>query len=456
MRTRITTVLAVTTALVFGGTPSAPADQRSPSPDKITIGDRTFITDTQGRALQLRGVNAGKWSHDRVTEADVRRMSELGFNFMRLIVQWQHLEPQRDHYDRAYLAYVNRVLSWGDEYGVRVMIDMHQDVFGPTFGHNGVPAWATRDDGLPFEADPLDWFSDYFQPSVMAAFEHLYEDADLRAEQVELWRVLARSVRGHRSLLGYDVFNEPFGQMREGDDFMSFSARIESNQISDMYDRVINAIRSEDARSWIFVEPTVLVGFGVPTQLRGFDDPKVGYAPHMYDADVETGGDWDPSNGFIENYEAAIGSYAAEHDMPLIVGEWGPQQTATPGNAQLVTDSVAAMNRFSSGWAMFYWCRDGGYCVLDENGNPEPGTEAAFAPYARAIAGRPISHEYDAATGTLTVAWLPDGGITEISVAGGRATVTGPVTHRWDRNRRVLSLTPTTRDAVTVTIRVPR
>lgn len=460
-----TAVVGLVSALALA-VPSPPAAQASSTHDrgqpgrtqalgKLTVGDRTFITDERGRALQLRGFNAGKWADDRVTERDVREMARLGFNFMRLIVQWQHVEPQRDRYDRAYLAYVDRVLGWGDRYGVRVMIDMHQDVYGPYFNdHNGMPAWTARDDGLPFEANPDDWFQDYFQPGVMAAFNHLYDDADLRAEQAEMWRVLVRSVRGHRSLLGYDLFNEPFGQLRDGEDLPTFSARLETTQIADMYRRVIKAIRSEDRRSWVFVEPTVLVGFGVPTQLPGFDDPRVGYAPHFYDASVETGGDWDPSNGFIENYEAAIGAYAAEHKMPLVVGEWGPPTARTPGNAQLVTDSVAAMNRFASGWAMFYWCRGGsGYCQLDSDGNSAPGTEPAFAPYARAIAGKPVSEVWDQATRTLTLSWRANSGVTEVSVPGGRAVISGPVRYRWDQHRDVVHLSPRHHGLVTVTIR---
>src|SRR5690349_13431218 len=122
---------------------------------------RTFITDDQGRALQLRGFNAGKWQNDRVTAGDVAAMADQGFNFLRLIVQWEYFEPEQGHYDEAYFDYVESVLDAADREGVHVMLDLHQDVYGPAFGHGGIPAWATRTDGLPYEMDPSNWFNDY-------------------------------------------------------------------------------------------------------------------------------------------------------------------------------------------------------------------------------------------------------------------------------------------------------
>ncbi|MFD1938942.1 cellulase family glycosylhydrolase [Nonomuraea mangrovi] len=396
--------------------------EASRTPGKITADGRTYLTDDDGRVIRLRGFNAGKYPTDRVTEDDVRAMAGKGLTFLRLIVQWQYIEPRKDVYDQEYLGYVDRVLGWADRYGLHVMIDMHQDVYGPRFGgHNGIPEWATRDDGLPFERNPGDWFQDYFQPAVMAAFEHLYEDADLRAEQVEMWQTLVRKVSWHRSLLGYDLFNEPFGRFLEGEDLVTASARIERTQLADMYRRLIAGIRVHDRKSWIFVEPTVLVGEGVPTQLPRFDDPKVGYAPHMYSTGVEAGGDWDPSSGFIERYEAAIGLYPAANQMPVIVGEWGPPNSRLPGNRRLVSGSVAAMNRFSTGWAMFYWCRSdsGGYCQLDGGGRTAPGAEPALGAYARRVAGLPVAESYDAAARTLTLTYTTRRGVhapTEIAV----------------------------------------
>lgn len=427
----LTASLAVPTAAsaapaTTAAPPAAATGHAASGPDRdiVTSDDgRIFITDDRGRALQLRGFNAGKWQNDRVTAEDVAAMADQGFNFLRLIVQWEYFEPEQGRYDEAYFDYVESVLDAADREGVHVMLDMHQDVYGPAFEHGGIPEWATRTDGLPYEMDPSNWFNDYFQPAVMRAFTHLYEDADLRAAQEQLWVKLATRLEGHESLLGYDLFNEPFGEFREGEDLATASGRIEATQLSDMYDRLISAIRTVDDDAWLFVEPTVLVGYGVPTQLRSFDDPRageprIGYAPHFYNTGVEEGGDWPGDDGFVENYEAAISAYPTANGMPTIVGEWGVPNSRTPGNAALVTAQVDSMERFASGWAMFYWCRSasGGYCALDADGTAAPGNEPAFGPYARAIAGTPGSEHFDAATGEYALSYTAGAGPSEVWV----------------------------------------
>ncbi|KUJ41283.1 endoglycoceramidase [Streptomyces albus subsp. albus] len=381
-----------------------------PAGTVTTPDGRTHLADRQGRVLRLHGLNLGKT--DTVTEERIARLAREGFTLIRLNIQWEKVEPRRGHYDSGYLRSLDRALDWADRYHVLVLIDWHQDVFGPAFGHNGIPAWATRTDGLPFEPNPDDWFSDYFQPAVQAAFTHLYDDRDLRAAQAAAYTEVATALRGHPSLLGYDLFNEPFGPV-PGDpsdpaDRLAASVALERDRLPAMYRRLIGAVRAADPDAWLFLEPTVLVGEGVPTSLPGLSDPRrgadrLGYAPHYYDTAVESGADWDPSGGFIERYEAGIGGYPTAHRLPVLVGEWGPPKATTPGNAELIRRQVASLRGFASGWAMWYDCAGedgGGYCVRDAQGRPAPGKEPAFAPYAPVVAGSPAGESYDPATRT--------------------------------------------------------
>ncbi|GAA3167654.1 MULTISPECIES: glycoside hydrolase family 5 protein [Streptomyces] len=394
--------------------PEVPSAGRPVPAGTVTAPDgRTYLADRHGRVLRLRGLNLGK--NETVTEEDIARLAGDGFGLLRFTVQWERLEPRRGRYDTDYLAYLGRVLSWADRHGVQVLVDWHQDVYGPAFGHGGIPAWATRTDGLPFEPDPDDWFADYFQPAVQAAFTHLYDDGDLRAAQNAAYAKVAATLRGHRSLLGYDLFNEPFGPV-PGDpadpgDRIEASAALERGRLAAMYRRLIGAVRSADPDAWLFVEPTVLVGEGVPTSLPSFTDPRpgadrLGYAPHYYDTAVESGADWDTGSRFVENYEAAVGAYPTAHRLPVLVGEWGPPQAVTPGNAELFRRQVASMDRFAAGWALWYDCRardGGGYCAYDTDGSPAPGKQPAFAPYAPAVAGIPAAESYAPGTRTYTL-----------------------------------------------------
>ncbi|WP_405019515.1 cellulase family glycosylhydrolase [Kitasatospora sp. NBC_00070] len=453
-----------------------------PTGTVTTADGRTHLTDQSGRVLQLRGFNVDKYAE--ATEGDLRSAAEHGFTLVRVAISWNRLEPTRGQLDRTELARLHRVLNWAEKYGLLALVDFHQDVYGPKFGggDRGIPLWATRDDGLPFEEDPDDWFAGYFQPAVQAAFTHLYDDADLRRWQADFYTRLARELRDHRSLLGYDLFNEPSGPI-PGDPtdpavLVAASAELELGRLAGMYRRLITAVRQVDSRSWLFVEPTVLVGQGVPTQLPSFGDPRsgadrLGYAPHFYDTAVEAGRDWDPSGGFVENYLAAITAYPTAHHLPVLVGEWGPPDSRRPGNAELVKRQVAAMNGFASGWAMWYWCKGaGGYCALGPDGRPAPGNEPVFGPYARALAGTPGAESHRDGTYTLTFVTGGrtaggSGGWTEISLPGtayphgARVTVTGARASvldvdqpRGDRAGVARILLPPARPGTTVTVRI--
>ncbi|MGK4580779.1 glycoside hydrolase family 5 protein [Kitasatospora sp. HPMI-4] len=446
MRVRRTAAaLTLAVAAVLGSTAAAPEAaplEHFPTGTVTAADGRTVLADPSGRALQLRGFNVDKY--DETTENDVRSIAAHGFTLIRVAVSWARLEPARDVYDRGETARLRRLLDWAGKYGLLAVIDFHQDVYGPKFGggDRGIPLWATRDDGLPFTPDPHDWFAGYYQPAVQAAFRHLYDDPDLRRWQSDFYTRIARELRGHRALLGYDLFNEPFGPI-DGDPgdpavLAASAAELEQGRLAGMYRRLIASIRRADSRSWLFVEPTVLVGLGVPTRLPVFADPRagaprLGYAPHFYDTAVEAGQDWDPSDGFIEHYTAAVTAYPRAGRLPLLVGEWGPPDSRTPGNTLLVRRQVAAMTGFATAWTMWYWCRgSGGYCALGPDGRPAPGDGPAFGPYAAALAGLPGTEDYQDGVYRLTFTtgrpgWtevvLPAGGHpARVSVDGARAS----------------------------------
>ncbi|MFE4517128.1 cellulase family glycosylhydrolase [Kitasatospora sp. NPDC056783] len=476
MRLRRTTaalLLAATAALAPAATPASahggPPD-RFPTATATAADGRTALTDAQGRHLRLRGFNLDKYAE--ATPADLDSLAAQGFTLVRLPVSWSRLEPGRSRLDPTELHRLQRLLDRADRLGLLVLVDFHQDVYGQKFlgGTNGIPAWATRDDGLPFTPDPDDWFAGYFQPAVQAAFRHLYDDPDLRAWQADFYTRLARELRGHRSLLGYDLFNEPFGPV-DGDPsdpavLAAASAALEQDRLPGMYRRLIAAVRRVDSRAWLFVEPTVLVGQGAPTHLPGFTDPRpgaprLGYAPHFYDTAVENGADWNPSGGFVEQYTAAITGYPAAHRLPVLVGEWGPPNSRTPGNSELVRRQVAAMDGFAEGWTMWYWCRgEGGYCALDPSGHPAPGDEPAFGPYPVAVAGTDVRTDGQAirwrADGTgrdsellLPPASFPHGARVTVSPSDARVEIDQPTAGRAGTVRVRL---PHTRPGTTVTV----
>ncbi|MFC8293775.1 cellulase family glycosylhydrolase [Streptomyces sp. NPDC057242] len=432
-----------------------------------TAGDRIpALTDEHGRALTLRGwnvedkANRGDAALSAVTEKHFRDMRAKGFNFARLLVFWDDLEPRPGRYSQDYLRKIERILDWAEKHDVKVLLDAHQDVFGPAFGHRGIPEWATRTDGLPFTPRPDDWFSEYFEPAVQRAFTHLYEDEDLRRAQARMWRVLADRFDDHPAVLGYDLINEPMGEVREGEDLATAARRIERDQLTPLYNRLADAVRSVDRDAWIFVEPTPVVGEGVPTGLGRIHDPKVVYAPHFYNTGMEAGADYDPAAGWIENYERAVTLYPERYKVPVVVGEWGPLNNSLPNMNRFYRDAMSSLGRYGSGWAGYVWCYGGGYCAVDGTGAFRTNKELTAEPYAEAVAGRVRSAAHDPATGVYRLVYDAAGRrgsrVTELSLPPGdwRVTARGAaVVLREGRGRARVLAAPDARVTVTVTRR---
>ncbi|MEV5443886.1 cellulase family glycosylhydrolase [Streptomyces sp. NPDC052644] len=425
--TRTTVCAAALAALLAGAFPPAGAAPRDEAPGARALPRAAAVrdgipplTDDRGRVLTLRGwnvedkANRGDAALSAVTERHFRDLAAHGFGFARLLVFWDDLEPRRGRYSETYLRKIERVLDWAHKHRVQVVIDAHQDVFGPAFGHRGIPEWATRTDGLPFTPRPDDWFSEYFEPAVQRAFTHLYEDEDLRRAQAAMWRVLAARFAGHPAVLGYDLINEPMGELREGEDLAAAARRIEAEQLTPMYRRLAAAVRAVDRDNWLFVEPTPIVGEGVPTALGRIGDPKTVYAPHFYNTAMEAGADYDPEAGWIEAYEAAVVEYPKAYKVPVVVGEWGPLNNSLPHMGRFYRDALASLNRYSSGWAGYVWCYGGGYCALDAEGRFRANKDQTAAPYAPAVAGavREEAHAQNA----YRVVYTARPGVTELSL----------------------------------------
>jgi endoglycosylceramidase len=368
---------------------------------------QTYLADGDGRALQLRGANIK--TTDPAADADTQALDDLadrGFDLLRLSVYWHLLEPTKGEYDEAYLDEIQEALDRAQERGINVILSFHQDVFGPAFGNDGIPEWATRTDDAPFEKQDM-WFMNYLQPAVQNAWEHLYEDDDLRQAQADAWALVAERFGDHPATLGYDLLNEPFGKQRDGEDLATAAERVQRTQLADMQTRLIDAMREHDPDGWMFFAPPNVALLGLPVTLRPPEDERAVFFPHLYDPAVEganyagEGAELDLS--FFERAEPMLADYALTNDLPMLVGEWGISDPELPGMDIFVDESLDLMDRIASGWTVFTWCRGDGYCVVAEDGTDRPNIGQVVRPWPRAIAGTPAGTTYESETDVLTV-----------------------------------------------------
>ncbi|WP_018473822.1 cellulase family glycosylhydrolase [Echinicola pacifica] len=181
-------------------------------------GDR--FVDHAGREIILSGINlvnkSPKDNYMPLVDKDFyKRLQEWGMNSIRLVVIWDGVEPEMDQFDEKYLKELDKHIKWAAEYGVFVILDMHQDLFSAKYS-DGAPRWATLDEGLEHYKGEV-WSDSYLiSPAVQGAFDNFWQNkpaADgkgLQDHYAEMWKMLAERYKNQSNVIGYDLMNEPF------------------------------------------------------------------------------------------------------------------------------------------------------------------------------------------------------------------------------------------------------
>jgi len=165
------------------------------------------------------------WSEYRrnyITQADIARIAELGFNSVRPALNARLFLTEGDNatYVDEGFELLDHLVGWCREHDVYVIIDMH-----------GAPGGQT---GSNIDDSPDD------QP-------RLFMDKRNQDRLVNLWVKIATRYRDEPTVAAYDLLNEPLPQ-RTG------AAEKYKDQLEPLYRRITTAIREVDARHMITLE----------------------------------------------------------------------------------------------------------------------------------------------------------------------------------------------------------
>jgi len=407
--------------------------------------DGTFLRDGRGRALVLRGVNfpaedVDDWTGARAGEdaAALDRIAASGFNAIRLVVNWDRVEPEPGHCREDYLDLVARLARLADERRLYVVVDMHQDLFGPGFGPHGIPRWAC-DEALYAAFEPRDpWFLSYFTPQVSACFDRFWHSAELQASAREAAREIARRVAPLAHVVGFDPMNEPFQGAIPDSTF-------EGEFLAPFYADFARMVGEAMPGRTVFFEPPVTFSVAFETRL---DAPPGGvFAPHYYDAGVEMDHLW---NGDAEAPARAVrgaAGAAASMGAPWAYGEIGGAKE-TPNLEAYLHALFAEIDRRAGGAFLWLWAKgETGFGILDADGRWSRHAPGFLRVAPSAVAGTPISFSWNYAELTFRMEWEEDraAGDTEILLpewvgrVGWRSTLDGaPAVPRQAAHRLLL------------------
>jgi endoglycosylceramidase len=350
---------------------------------------------------------------------DAAFLASLGFNAVRVGVIWKAVEPRPGVYDNAYLSRIASTVRTLARHGIVSLLDFHQDMLNERFQGEGIPDWAVQDGGLP--NPKLGFPANYLgNPALEHALDAFFSDAPgpggigLQARFAGAWQHVAARFPHTSSVLGYEIFNEPFPGTRWEPCALPAGCPAFDAELTAFYRRVDSGIRAGDPHALVWYEPNVLFNNGPKTSVGRLGDRRVGFAFHDYCLTAPptgTSAACDKSDNTV--FTNAVGRVAATGDA-LMETEFG-----ATNNVAYLRDMVARGDRYMIPW--LEWA----YCGCEDPTTTGPGAKQAIVinpakpptgsnlelptlralvePYPQIVAGTPRSWGFDRATRRFTL-----------------------------------------------------
>ena len=331
----------------------------------------------------------------RFSAADAAALYASGFVTLRLGVQFQALMPQPGKIDGTYVDQIVQMVNLLATHHIHVLLDMHQDEYGPSVGVDGFPKWATQTGGAPNPKLPFP--RGYFtSPAQQVVWANFWADkpgpggVGLQERYIDGLVALAKALRSNQGLLGYTVMNEPWpGASYKTCEATTGCPALEQQLLDPFYTKVARAIRAVDPNHLIFVEPFLTFDYGGQTSLPAFASPDNALSVHPYLAQ------------FPGQTGKAI-ALSTKNDDALLVTEFGATTNVT------TIDNY--MNGFDSEmvpWMFWQYTTiaPSSSASTNERQLAAAASMALTRPYPLAVAGTPTSYGFNEAYAAVRLAF---------------------------------------------------
>ena len=227
-----------------------------------------------------------------ITEADIKLIAASGLNSVRIPLHYKFFVEGADGF-----ALLDPAIEWCKRAGLWVILDLHCAPGGQT-GTNIDDSW-----GYPW----------------------LYESERDQALTCDIWRRIAQHYRDERTVLGYDLLNEPIPHFPR--------LKIYNDKLELLYKRITAAIRKIDSNHIV-----ILGGAQWDSNFKVFGPPfgpKLVYQLHKY---------WmTPNQASVQEYV----NYRERYKVPIWLGESGENTDAW------IKQFVAVLEKNDIGWC--FW-----------------------------------------------------------------------------------------------------
>ncbi len=438
--------------------------------DRIITNQLKFV-DSQGRTRLFNGMNIddklldGKEFRYNLDEEFFKKYRSFGFDFIRLAVTWQNLEPEMGKYNEGYLKSIDKIFDLAEKYGVYILLDMHQDIYSANGGKSvgdGAPEWAAITDGAKPRMPIFVWADGYFFGKwVHNSFDHFWNNdpvdgVGVQDRYCDLWRMLAKRYGDKPALFGFDLMNEPFpgseskkmfaklignvaknimfnkkidrkrmiksAVKRNTPDILdcvggnvirdimqnidSLEARFDCNKYSPFLNKTTAAIREVTKNGIIMMEQSYVCNTGIkqsapPISINGVREPLQCFGPHAYDFAVDTPLYKYANADRVKAFFTEMRNTQLRLNVPVVVGEWGG--CSDNKDTSWFPHAFELLEFFDDmKWGQAYWDYHG-----DDLDSPLMTMLSRTHPVA--VAGEIISYRHSRKDDTFTLRYNADG-----------------------------------------------